>query len=223
VDFLLEAQRQWATAFAQESQAIANYNLSLVLFQFAKGTLLPHNGIQITEGDLPQCVQVRAVENERQRAHAIAAREHAAVVPVWGESALPAIPAASAPSLPALMMDQKERVPENLESSLPLPMPTGPVAASPPFGPAVPPTSPFTSTLTGQSVTPVTGAVGPALPASGKVGSELPPSPPSPFPLSLPTTPGAIPTPPNGATMPSAPPSPPRLSFGQDPATPGGR
>src|SRR5262249_23114972 len=36
-------------------------------FEFAKGSILPHDSIYITEGPLPRCAQVRAVVHERQR------------------------------------------------------------------------------------------------------------------------------------------------------------
>ena len=105
-DFLLEAQRQWANALSVEYQAIVEYNNSLARFNFAKGTLMQHDGIQIAEGPLPECAQVRAVENERQRAKAIICHEEANVVahpPCSTEhSANPCLPPV-APTLPALM------------------------------------------------------------------------------------------------------------------------
>jgi hypothetical protein len=75
IDVLLEAQRNFADSLASEYTAIVNYNNSLAGFHFAKGTILPYNSVQIAEGALPQCVQVRAVENIRQREAALRMRE----------------------------------------------------------------------------------------------------------------------------------------------------
>jgi outer membrane protein TolC len=75
IDVLLEAQRNFADALASEYTAIVNYNNSIAGLQFAKGTILQYNNIQIAEGPLPQCVQVRAVDNIRQREAALHVRE----------------------------------------------------------------------------------------------------------------------------------------------------
>jgi outer membrane protein TolC len=77
IDVLLEAQRNFADALASEYTAIVNYNNSLAGFHFAKGTIMQYNSVQIAEGPLPQCVQVRAVENIRQREAALRLRERA--------------------------------------------------------------------------------------------------------------------------------------------------
>jgi hypothetical protein len=42
LDVLLEAQRFWIDALADESQAVATYNTNLIAFQYHKGTILPH-------------------------------------------------------------------------------------------------------------------------------------------------------------------------------------
>jgi outer membrane protein TolC len=140
-DFLVQAQRDWAAALSAEYQAVVDYNNSLCRFQFAKGTLLEHNGITISEGPLPQCAQVRAVENERMRAAAIVCREHANVVPTppcapeHGDWGIPQIPAAAAPTLPALKLDEKDRVP-NMPNKLDelLPPRTTPAPKTTTFG-----------------------------------------------------------------------------------------
>lgn len=109
VDFLLEAQRQWANALSQEYQAIVSYNIALATFQFAKGTLLQHDNVVINEGPLPSCAQVRAVEHERERSNALLLREranpvqHAPVCDDEHSPVLPEISSAVAPSLPALL------------------------------------------------------------------------------------------------------------------------
>jgi outer membrane protein TolC len=75
IDVLLEAQRNFADALASEYVAIVNYNNSLAGFHFAKGTIMQYNNVQIAEGPLPQCVQMRAVENISQRDAALRLRE----------------------------------------------------------------------------------------------------------------------------------------------------
>jgi outer membrane protein TolC len=74
IDILLEAQRNFADSLASEYLAIVNYNNALAGFHFAKGTIMAYNSVQIAEGPLPSCVQVRAVENIRQREAALRLR-----------------------------------------------------------------------------------------------------------------------------------------------------
>jgi outer membrane protein TolC len=69
-DFLLEAQRRLADAQTSEYEAIAEYNNSLARFEWSKGTILHHNNVFISDGPLPACAQVRAVEHERERSKA---------------------------------------------------------------------------------------------------------------------------------------------------------
>jgi outer membrane protein TolC len=77
LDILLEAQRFWADALNNEYQAIVGYNNSLASWEFAKGTILQHDNVVISEGALPGCVQVRAVEHERERTKALVLWERA--------------------------------------------------------------------------------------------------------------------------------------------------
>jgi outer membrane protein TolC len=81
LDILLESQRFWADALANEYAAIVGYNNAICAFEFAKGTILQHNNITISEGPLPACAQVRAVEHEAQRTRALVLRERAAPMP----------------------------------------------------------------------------------------------------------------------------------------------
>jgi outer membrane protein TolC len=105
---LLDALRQWSAALQQEFDAVANYNNALVGFEFAKGTLLKHDNIMISEGPLPACAQVRAVEHERQRSKAIVLCERAspaAKAACCGANglALPQVLDADPPSVAALL------------------------------------------------------------------------------------------------------------------------
>ncbi len=120
VDILLEAQRFWADSLANEYAAIVQYNISLANFEFAKGTILKHNNVQISEGSLPGVAQVRAVEHFRERTKALVIREHQN--PLMhnspnadaGDPGLPQIPNDGAVSLPALLKNAPE-VPEEIK------------------------------------------------------------------------------------------------------------
>src|SRR5207237_8555545 len=111
LDILLEAQRFWADALRQEYDAISSYNIALAGFEWAKGTILQHDNVVISEGPLPQCAQVRAVEHERQRSLALVKRERE--IPVmdgacdWqkGCLGLPHLPSDTAAPVPALPVD----------------------------------------------------------------------------------------------------------------------
>src|SRR4030095_7785198 len=65
LEFLLDAQRQWASALNQEYQAILEYNVALASWEFAKGTIMQSCKVRIAEGPLPNCVTMRAVDHER--------------------------------------------------------------------------------------------------------------------------------------------------------------
>jgi outer membrane protein TolC len=109
VRFLLDAERQFATALAQEAQAIVSYNNSLAAFEFAKGTIMQHDNVQISEGPLPQCAQARAVVHEEERTKALVAREranpvnHRPLVLGHETTGIPDLPNHEMPSLPALL------------------------------------------------------------------------------------------------------------------------
>jgi outer membrane protein TolC len=71
VDVLLEAQRFWAQALAQEYNNVYLYNATLARFEWAKGTILRHDNILIHEGPLPECARERAIEHQRERDHSL--------------------------------------------------------------------------------------------------------------------------------------------------------
>ncbi len=76
LNFVLQAQQQWADALRREYDQIRVYNIAMLQWEFAKGTALVRNNIQIAEGPLPSFAQVRAAEHERERAAALQLREH---------------------------------------------------------------------------------------------------------------------------------------------------
>jgi hypothetical protein len=139
LDFLLEAQRVWATALQQEYSFIVQYNSSLCLFEAVKGTLLHYDNVYIGEGPLPECAQQRAVEHLHERTKGLVLRERAAPVahpscctdPGQENAGLPMLPADGAPSLPALLSGNP---------GLPSDMPQGPETLGAPR--AMPPGSP---------------------------------------------------------------------------------
>lgn len=122
IDILLEAQRFWADALANEYQAIVAYNNALSNFEFQKGTVLRHNNVHLGEGALPQVAQVRAVEHQRERTNALLLRErssgiaHESFSPEQGQVGLPVLPANGAPSIPSLL-EKAPTAPDSLEAS----------------------------------------------------------------------------------------------------------
>jgi outer membrane protein TolC len=102
LEFLLDAQRQWVLALNQEYQAIIDYNITLATFEFAKGTIMQSCKVRIAEGSLPNCITVRAVENEqaktrrrlaeeRRRAERVPSSSNLSGVGAWPEYAAPSL------------------------------------------------------------------------------------------------------------------------------------
>ncbi len=119
LDVLLEAQRFWASALADEYTAIRDYNNVLAGFEFAKGTILQHDNVVISEGPLPSCVQKRAVEHLRERTAALELRERA--LPVANDGSC-----ATAHDVNGLPHPNNEAVPSLLEMPRVSPPPTLP-------------------------------------------------------------------------------------------------
>jgi outer membrane protein TolC len=76
-DALLESQRRFAIAMAKEYEAIAEYNKTLIALEHVKGTIMQHDNVMISEGSLPECAQVRAVDHENKRSKALVLAERA--------------------------------------------------------------------------------------------------------------------------------------------------
>ena len=131
---VLDAQRNFADALAAEFTAIVNYNNALAGFHFAKGTILQYDNVQIAEGALPGCAQVRAVEHFRQRDLALPLRERADPAVYQAGCATPAeVPnnALSLPLIPGQVPQSVSTVPPSLTTA---PMPPAeqlPVAGAP--------------------------------------------------------------------------------------------
>lgn len=107
LEFLLDAQRQWAFALNQEYQAIVDYNISLATFEFAKGTIMQSCRVLVAEAPPPDCVTMRAVEHEKAATHfrLVAERQRSHRSPNCGEfSGVGNWPEYSAPSLVSLAL-----------------------------------------------------------------------------------------------------------------------
>jgi outer membrane protein TolC len=178
IEFVLQAQQQWSSALTQEYQAVVAYNEALAAFQFAKGTIMQHDNVAITEGPLPQCAVVRAADNERERSLALVLRErenyvkHGPLGADHGVPWMPQLPGGVTPSVVSLMDGRDGKglpVPRDLEES---PLPTGdgsrPAATLP---------MPATSSALPQPRAvelPALSTVPPAVPATASPATQLP-------------------------------------------------
>ena len=81
----LTVQQQFAVAIAAEFRAIADYNTSLAIFEFAKGTMQQYNNVTIGEGPLPPWVCKKAADHIRERTSAAlqAPRARSAATAGW--------------------------------------------------------------------------------------------------------------------------------------------
>jgi len=125
LDILLTAQQDWAAALNDEAVAIRDYNNALILFEYAKGTIMVHDNVTIAEGPLPSCVAKRAADHARDENRGIVLRERAQpVMHCRGsgecEANLPELPEGEAVSLPSLLEKAPKfgrDLPEQLEST----------------------------------------------------------------------------------------------------------
>jgi outer membrane protein TolC len=108
---LILAEQSWSTAASNLYAAIVQYNNALTTFDFARGAIMERDNVTIGDGPLPQCAQVRAVEHERQRTHAL----------VLAERATCANPRSQETDIPRMPADGMAPVPTLLESRLPAP------------------------------------------------------------------------------------------------------
>ncbi len=181
---ILEAQRFYSEALANEYNTIVQYNNTLATFEFAKGTLMHHNNIMIGEGELPACAQAQASEHFRQRGHALLLKERAQPLHCGDCSkdllALPQLPEHQAASLPALL-DSAPKVPEGNPEHLPLPRREAELPGKPlPIGDEV--KLPAGVTPTAPPAPPKTPeGPGGAPPTESKSGTTTPPARPEKF------------------------------------------
>jgi outer membrane protein TolC len=116
-DILLEAQRFYADALVGEYNAIRDYNVAIAAFEFAKGTIMQHDSVSISEGCLPTCAFKRAVAHQEERTKACVLRERAnpvecaSLAPQAGLSPVAKVPTDEAPALPALIKANEQLPP----------------------------------------------------------------------------------------------------------------
>jgi outer membrane protein TolC len=201
VDVLLEAQRFWAQALAQEYQNIYLYNATLARFEHAKGTILLHDNIIINEGPLPECARERAIENQRQREKACVLAERASFeafpqcgAPCGGAACGCVQQVATKPqegslkgvfeSVPPVGKDAPERLPAPVEQpSKPMPRLEESKAGDPARPADLAPITP-TSTVSETPVRTLPPALPPPPPSATRLDDDksLPPLPPIPPP-----------------------------------------
>lgn len=167
LDILLESQRVWADALRMEFDAITQYNNAIASFEFSKGTIMQFDNVVISEGPVPRCAQVRAVEHERERSKAILLRERASP-PICapcnlekGCFGIPQLPTNEAPPLPKVL-DGLTPAPKIAE-----PPPGEPLPGPNPINPGVQPENSSTTTPP------------PTVSASGVPGFIIPSGPPA--------------------------------------------
>jgi outer membrane protein TolC len=125
---LILALQNYSNSVGSYYAAIVQYNNALATFEFAKGGIMERDSVFISEGPLPRCAQVRAVEHERQRTEAIVLRDLAH--PVTPASCTTG-PAETAPALPHSLNDMVLSLPVLQHTNPPPPeIPESPTAES---------------------------------------------------------------------------------------------
>jgi outer membrane protein TolC len=203
LDRLLEAQRFWADALASEYVAIRDYNNSIAGFEFAKGTILKHNSIYISEGELPKDAAERATEHLRERSKAIKVLEHAqpndpsAPTHPYDAPTLPVAQAITADKnlpLPAMLqMQPLQKDPPGLPpvESVITPGTVQPTSATAPASFSAPTAQPIPTTVSPFNARPLPGPQANALKPVESPAQQyiLEPPPPMPKATALATTP----------------------------------
>jgi len=71
IDFLLQAQRNWADAVRDEYLTVCRYNVALADYERQKGTILGYDNVSLLEGPVPTYALGRASAHIRERDRAI--------------------------------------------------------------------------------------------------------------------------------------------------------
>ena len=211
LDFLLQAQSEWADALRAEYDAIVQYNNSLAAFEFDKGTMLRYDNVTVGEGTLPAAAQVRAVEHEKERSHALLLRQR--------ETPVTTLPASGVPNPTGI-----EAVPiSTTQDEKPIPELNSPFTRDQKFSPSSPMgsnpstmSSPMGSSASPLSLPASSSSSGLSLPASAV--SSVQSSAGSPYASTLPSTsspyaPAVPPAAPAGSSGFLTPASPPAMGF----------
>ncbi|MGL4422228.1 MAG: hypothetical protein ACRCZF_16280, partial [Gemmataceae bacterium] len=146
---LLQVQQNTARAISQEFLSIAQYNQSLALLEWSKGTIQQYNNVFINEGALPAHVQKKAADHFAAREAALKLREHPAELPLGSLSQpIPSIVDQAAPMLPGA-------VPQGMPTPAPAPTPNlMPAPSTKPMVPGEPAPSKTTQWPLQPSTTP---------------------------------------------------------------------
>lgn len=125
---LQDAQNRLANASRSEAQAIANYNIALAGFHYAKGTLMQYDNVTINDGPLPPTVSERAADHFAAKAASLRLLERPNPIPLPTDEF-------TAPKLPG-QIEKPMAIPIIPED----PKPTDPPAKAPanPIPPKVP-------------------------------------------------------------------------------------
>lgn len=75
---LLIDQQNYAAALADEYRQLADYSKSIAALEWARGTIQKFNNVSIAEGEVPDEVKAKAIDNISAREKAIVVREHPA-------------------------------------------------------------------------------------------------------------------------------------------------
>jgi outer membrane protein TolC len=125
---LILAEQNWSTSASSLYTAIVQYNNALATLDFARGTIQQRDNVSITDGPLPTCAQVRAVEHERQRTKALVLAQRASCTCPNSRPDGSGNPAADLPHLP---VGEATPLPALIESRLPVPEPGPDVDSGP--------------------------------------------------------------------------------------------
>jgi outer membrane protein TolC len=122
---LILAEQSWSTTTAAFYTAVVQYNSALAQLDFARGGIMERDNVYIGDGPLPGCVQIRAVEHERQRTAALVVKERECCLHPPAGLAGPGLPAG--PVLPDGASGPGQEVTPSapaVSCTVPLPIPT---------------------------------------------------------------------------------------------------
>jgi outer membrane protein TolC len=129
---LILAQQNWSNNAVNLYNAITQYNNALATLEFAKGAIMERDSVLISDGPLPQCAMVRAVDHERQRTAALVLHER----PVCKTQRPCQAPEKESRIVPHLAVDKPVPLPALLEGRPPVPDMSDDPAATIPIPPA---------------------------------------------------------------------------------------
>ena len=183
---LLQAQSDFATALQSEHQAIANYNIALAGWQFAKGSILTYNNVRIADNAFPDCSLARAVDYYKARTDALILREREQV-PTENGPYFSSVPASVPAALNQINLDAEEDIKNTAPIRLPntpgtpgtYPAPLPPLPGAPISSSSRTPTSPNWTASPGGAMPPMGTTLAPSMAPAAPLYA-VPPAPPVP-------------------------------------------